>query len=430
MACLQFERLGLDRVAVPTFSYVDHNVLQFDDRNPEDHAYLRSWAVRFGARYSRPGNGISHYLHLERFGRPGHVLSARTATRRWPARSGCSGSGRERRRWRSRWPGPYFVERPRVVGVELRGRLQPVGAVEGCRARAAQAAGRPRWPRSDLRVPRGRRQRAERNRPGTICNMVIETGATTGIFPWDERTLALARHSRAARRSSSRWRPTRAAVRRLERSTSAALEPLIALPSSPGNVVPVREAAGKETRQVASAAPSTRRSRISHRRGGARRALPARGAHLTLSPGSRQILDLIVRSGVFSDVLAAGARTSSPRVGRVSAWARRLPPEPSPCAPSTGTSVAAVGRGRPRIHLVSPETAAATALLGVLTDPRDLRRAAGAAGGAGAGSVGSTAGQFIHAADGRERRRAGEGHEHRAAARGAAASGDDRGPRR
>ena len=74
MACLQFEQLGLDRVTVPTVSYVDHNVIQFDNRNPEDHAYLRSWAMRYGARYSRPGNGIAHYLHLERFARPGRVL--------------------------------------------------------------------------------------------------------------------------------------------------------------------------------------------------------------------------------------------------------------------------------------------------------------------------------------------------------------------
>ena len=74
MACLQFERLGVDRVAVPTVSYVDHNVLQVDNKNPEDHAYLRSWAARYGALYSRPGNGIAHYLHLERFARPGQVL--------------------------------------------------------------------------------------------------------------------------------------------------------------------------------------------------------------------------------------------------------------------------------------------------------------------------------------------------------------------
>src|SRR5256886_10507180 len=75
MACLQFEQLGLDRVAVPlAVSYVDHNILQVDNKNPEDHAYLRSFAARYGLVYSRPGNGISHYLHLERFARPGRFL--------------------------------------------------------------------------------------------------------------------------------------------------------------------------------------------------------------------------------------------------------------------------------------------------------------------------------------------------------------------
>src|SRR5919201_2461862 len=74
MSCLQFERLGLERVRVPlAVSYVDHNVIQFDHRNPDDHVYLRSFAERYGLLYSRPGNGISHYLHLERFARPGHV---------------------------------------------------------------------------------------------------------------------------------------------------------------------------------------------------------------------------------------------------------------------------------------------------------------------------------------------------------------------
>ena len=191
MACLQFEQLGLDRVAVPTVSYVDHNVLQFDNKNPEDHAYLRSWAARYGALYSRPGNGIAHYLHLERFARPGQVLSAPTATRRWPARSGCSRSARARPRSRSRWPAGRIRSSGRVVvGVELRGRLAP-------------------WVQSKdvvLELLRRRGVRGGRGRifefhgdgvatltatdRGTICNMVMETGATTGIFPSDEQTRA------------------------------------------------------------------------------------------------------------------------------------------------------------------------------------------------------------------------------------------------
>jgi aconitate hydratase len=133
MACLQFEQLGLDRVAVPTVSYVDHNVIQFDNKNPEDHAYLRSWAARYGALYSRPGNGISHYLHLERFSRPGARLLGATATRRWPGALGMLAIGAGATEVAVAMAGrPYAVERPLVVGVELRG-----GSARGCSRRTS-----------------------------------------------------------------------------------------------------------------------------------------------------------------------------------------------------------------------------------------------------------------------------------------------------
>src|SRR5919109_1726161 len=189
MACLQFERLGLDRVAVPTVSYVDHNVLQFDNRNPEDHAYLRSWAERYGALYSRPGNGISHYLHFERFARPGWVLVGADSHTTMAGALGMLAIGAGATEVAVAMAGrPYVVERPLVVGVELRGRLGP-------------------WVQSKdvvLELLRRRGVRGGRGRifefhgdgvgtlsatdRGTICNMVMETGATTGIFPSDEQT--------------------------------------------------------------------------------------------------------------------------------------------------------------------------------------------------------------------------------------------------
>jgi aconitate hydratase len=191
MACLQFEQLGLDRVAVPTVSYVDHNVIQFDNRNPEDHAYLRSWAMRYGALYSRPGNGIAHYLHLERFARPGRVLVGADSHTTMAGALGMLAIGAGATEVAVVMAGrPYVVERPRVVGVELRGRLKP-------------------WVQSKdvvLELLRGRGVRGGRGcifefhgegvatlsatDRGTICNMVMETGATTGIFPSDDRTRA------------------------------------------------------------------------------------------------------------------------------------------------------------------------------------------------------------------------------------------------
>src|SRR5947208_3890725 len=126
MACLQFERLGLDRVAVPTVSYVDHNILQFDNKNPEDHAYLRSFASRYGLRYSRPGNGISHYLHLERFARPGQVLVGADSHTTMAGALGMLAIGAGATEVAVAMAGrPYVVERPLVVGVELQGRLSP-----------------------------------------------------------------------------------------------------------------------------------------------------------------------------------------------------------------------------------------------------------------------------------------------------------------
>ncbi len=374
MACLQFEQLGLERVAVTTVSYVDHNVLQFDNKNPEDHAYLRSWAARYGALYSRPGNGISHYLHLERFARPGWVLVGADSHTTMAGALGMLAIGAGATEVAVAMAGrPYTVERPVVVGVELRGAL-------------------PAWVQSKdvvLELLRRRGVRGGRGRifefhgegvatlsatdRGTICNMVMETGATTGIFPSDERTLAWlgaqGREDEFVELSADRG----AAYEETETIELGELEPLIALPSSPGNVVPVREVAGTPTRQVCvgSSVNSSYEDLAlvaSALRGGL---LPAE-LDLTVTPGSRQILDMIVRGGVYSDLLGAGARILEPACG--------------PCigmgqAPAAGAvSVRTFNRNFPgrsgtpgdRVYLCSPATAAATALRGEIADPRGL----------------------------------------------------------
>jgi aconitate hydratase len=374
MACLQFEQLGLDRVALPTVSYVDHNVLQFDNKNPEDHAYLRSWAARYGALYSRPGNGIAHYLHLERFSRPGHVLLGADSHTTMAGALGMLAIGAGATEVAVAMAGrPYPVERPLVVGVELRGRLGP-------------------WVQSKdvvLELLRRRGVRGGRGRifefhgdgvatlsatdRGTICNMVMETGATTGIFPSDERTRAwLADQGREDEFVELAADPG-VVYEELETIELGELEPLIALPSSPGNVVPVREAAGTATKQVC--VGSSVNSSFEDLAVVAA-VLRGRSVHpeldLTVTPGSRQILDTIVRAGVYSDLVAAGARMLEPACG--------------PCigmgqAPAAGAvSVRTFNRNFPgrsgtpgdRVYLCSPATAAATALRGEIADPRDL----------------------------------------------------------
>jgi aconitate hydratase len=374
MACLQFELLGLERVRVPTVSYVDHNVLQFDNKNPEDHAYLRSWAARYGALYSRPGNGISHYLHLERFARPGRFLLGADSHTTMAGALGMLAIGAGATEVAVAMAGrPYVVERPRIAGVELRGRLQP-------------------WVQSKdivLELLRRRGVRGGRGRifeffgdgvatlsatdRGTICNMVMETGATTGIFPSDEQTRrwleAQGRESEFAELAADPG----AAYDELETIELGELEPLIALPSSPGNVVPVAEAAGTPTRQVCvgSSVNSSYEDVAVIAAVLRGRTLPPE-LDLTVSPGSRQILDMIVRSGVYSELLAEGARILEPACG--------------PCigvgqAPAAGAvSVRTFNRNFPgrsgtpgdRVYLCSPATAAATALRGAIADPREL----------------------------------------------------------
>ena len=374
MACLQFELLGLERVRVPTVSYVDHNVLQFDNKNPEDHAYLRSWAARYGALYSRPGNGISHYLHLERFARPGGFLLGADSHTTMAGALGMLAIGAGATEVAVAMAGwPYVVERPRIAGVELRGRLQP-------------------WVQSKdvvLELLRRRGVRGGRGcifeffgdgvatltatDRGTICNMVMETGATTGIFPSDEQTRRwLEAQGREGEFAELAADPG-AAYDELELIELGELEPLIALPSSPGNVVSVAEAAGTPTRQVCvgSSVNSSYEDVAVIAAVLRGRTLPAE-LDLTVSPGSRQILDMIVRSGVYSELLAAGARILEPACG--------------PCigmgqAPAAGAaSVRTFNRNFPgrsgtpgdRVYLCSPATAAATALRGAIADPCEL----------------------------------------------------------
>jgi aconitate hydratase len=268
---------------------------------------------------------------------------------------------------------PYPVERPLVVGVELQGRLRP-------------------WVQSKDVVLELLRRRGVRNGRGrifeflgegvpglsatdrgTICNMVMETGATTGIFPSDAQTRAwLAGQGREHEFVELAADPG-ARYDEVEVIDLSDLEPLIALPSSPGNVVPVRDVAGTATRQVCvgSSVNSSYADLAvvaSVLRG---RSLPPQ-LDLTVTPGSRQILDMIVRSGVYADLLATGARILEPACG--------------PCigmgqAPAAGAvSVRTFNRNFPgrsgtaedRVYLCSPATAAATALHGLITDPRTL----------------------------------------------------------
>jgi aconitate hydratase len=375
MTALQFEALGADSVAVPlAVMYVDHNVLQIDDKNMDEHRFLQSFSSHYGIQYSRPGNGISHYVHLERFARPGELLVGADSHSTMAGAVGMFAVGAGGLDVAVAMAGYGFsLECPKVVGVELRGEL-------------------PSWVQSKdiiLELLRRYGVRGGVGRVfeftgegvstlsvtdrGTICNMITELGATAAVFPSDAQTSEWL----AAQRREEDYVPLAAdpdaSYDENEVMELPQLEPLIAEPSSPGNVVPVREVAGTETVQVCvgssvnssyedlATAAAVLRENIVHPR-----------IEMTITPGSRQILDTISKSGVYQDLVAAGARMLEPVCG--------------PCigvgqAPSAGVpSVRTFNRNFPgrsgtsgdEVYLCSPATAAATALKGEISDPREL----------------------------------------------------------
>ncbi|MFC1822400.1 aconitate hydratase [Thermodesulfobacteriota bacterium] len=375
MAMLEFEALGLDSVkAELSAQYVDHNLLQTDFKNADDHKYLQTACARFGVHFSPPGNGISHQVHMERFGVPGKtILGADSHT---PGAAGVSmlGMGAGGLDIAMAMAGrPYYFPCPRVLGVKLKGRLPDwVSAkdvilemlrrydVKGCVGKIVEYYGP------------GVKTLSATDRE-TIGNMGTELGATTTIFPSDERTRsylkAQGRGDVWLKLSADRG----AKYDEYDEIDLSTLEPLIACPSSPGNVVPVREVAGLKADQaiVGSSVNSSYRDLMV-----VAKILKDRLRHtdtsLHINPGSRQVLQNISERGGMVLLLMAGARIheagcqgcigmgQAPGTGQVSlrTFPRNFP----------GRS----GTKDDQVYLCSPETAAAAALKGVITDPRDL----------------------------------------------------------
>jgi aconitate hydratase len=375
MAYLQFEAMGIPRVRTKlSVSYVDHNMLQTGFENADDHRFLQGAAAKYGIYFSRPGNGICHQVHLERFGVPGQTLLGSDSHTPTGGGLGMIAIGAGGLDVAVAMGGqPFYVTAPRVVLVRLTGTLPPWVSgkdvilevlrrqtVKGGLGRVFEYGG-PGV--ENLSVP----ERA------TITNMGAELGATTSIFPSDERTREYLR----AQKREEVWRPLAAdpdadydEVVDIDLST---LEPLVACPSSPDAVVPVRELAGTEVRQicVGSCTNSSYHDLMvvaSVLKG--HTVVPGRS--MTVSPGSRQVFAMIARSGALADLIEAGARILESGCG--------------PCigmgqAPPTGAaSLRTFNRNFPgrsgtpddQVYLTSPEVAAVTALRGVISDPREL----------------------------------------------------------
>ncbi len=373
MVYLQFEAMNIPRIRTElSVSYVDHNTLQTDFRNADDHKFLQSCAKKFGLYFSRPGNGICHQVHLERFGIPGKTLlgsDSHTPTGGGLGALAIGAGGLDIAVAMA--GGPFYITYPEIVEVRLSGSLKPMCSakdviltilkmetVKGGVGKIYEYTG-PGV--KTLSVP----QRA------TITNMGAELGATTSIFPSDEVT----RNFLALQQRESAWREISAdpdaEYDKIIEINLDDIVPMAACPHMPDNVVEISSLEGKKVDQVAIG--SCTNSSITDLGIAAdimEGKTVAENVSLGISPGTKQVIDASVTSGIYHTFIASGARILESACG--------------PCigmgfAPNSGSvSLRTFNRnfkGRSgtadaSVYLVSPETAAASAVTGVITDPR------------------------------------------------------------
>jgi aconitate hydratase len=378
MALMQFEQLEVPRVQVErAVQYVDHNVIQLDFKNPDDHRMLQALCRRYGIDYSRPGNGICHYVHIERYAKPGGILVGADSHTTTSGALGMIAIGAGGLDVAVAMAGhPYEIACPEVVEVWLDGALQRPWvqakdvilellrrlSVRGGKNKVFEFTG----PGTrDLSVP-------ER---GTIANMIAELGATAAVFPPDEATLDwLRRQQREEDFAELGPEPGCDYEDRVEIDL-AELGPLVAKPQNPDNVVPVEEVAGTPVEQVCigssvnsayvdlglpAAILADRDGQLVHER-----------VTATATPGSRQILVAIAESGVYRQLVEGGVRMLEPVCG--------------PCVgmgqapPSNANSLRTFNRNFPgrsgtpddSVYLCSPAVAAVSMLHGEIRDPRE-----------------------------------------------------------
>jgi len=356
--------------------YVDHNLLQTDYKNMDDHLFLQSAAARFGFWFSRSGNGISHVVHMERFGRPGKTLLGSDSHTPAGGSIGMLAIGTGGLDIALASAGePYFVKMPRVMGVHLIGELPDWVSAKDVILEILR--------RHD--VTGGRGYILEYYGPGlqylsawdrhVIANMGTETGATTSVFPSDEITRTFLRQEGREDQWINLEADEGATYDHTIEINLSELEPLIALPGSPGNVVPVREISGLKLQQVvigSSANPGLHDFWIASQILKGNVVSPS--VSFDINPSSRQVLENLTEIGALGPLIAAGGRLhQSGCMGCIGMGQ----------APATDTiSLRTMPRNFPgrsgtlddKVYLCSPETAAASALTGEITDPRELEK--------------------------------------------------------
>lgn len=375
MAYLQLESIGIDRVKTElSISYVDHNTLQSGFENADDHQYLQSVANRYGIIFSRPGNGICHQVHLERFARPGKTLLGSDSHTPTAGGMGALAIGAGGLDVAAAMAGrPFALTMPEIIGIRLSGKLPRGVAAKDIILKVLQllsvkgGVGKIIEYFGDgvlsLSVP----QRA------TITNMGAELGATTSIFPSDERTLEFLKKQQRENEFEEIKADQDASYDQIIELNLDELEPMIALPHSPDNVVTVASVAGRPIQQVAiGSCTNSSYLDLCTVANIVRNKTIAPNVSCSLSPGSKQVLSMLAENNKLTDIIKSGIRllesTCGPCIGMgqspaSNAWSLRT---------FNRNFYGRSGTLSASVALVSCETAITSAITGVITDPRTM----------------------------------------------------------
>ncbi|NQU63396.1 MAG: aconitate hydratase [SAR324 cluster bacterium] len=375
MVMLEFEAMKIPQVKTKlSVQYIDHNLLQTDFKNADDHVFLRSACQKFGVWYSRPGNGVSHPVHMERFGVPGQSLLGSDSHTPAAGSLGMLAIGAGGLEVALAMAGePVYVKMPKVMGVKLIGKLPDWVSAKDVILEMLRRYGVKGGVDKIIEYYGSGLENLSAMDRHVIANMGTELGATTSVFPSDDKVKQFLR----SQNREDVWEPLAAdddaTYDEQDEIDLSQLEPMIAKPSSPGNVVPVREVAGLPIYQAyigSSANPGLRDF-----------AIPAMIVEdrvindvvsFDINPTSRQILENLSESGLLESLIHSGARIhqagcngcigmgQAPATGKIS-----LRTVPRNFAGRSGTK-------EDQVYLCSPETATASALTGVITDPRTL----------------------------------------------------------
>ncbi len=375
MAYLQFEAMGVRRVkTLRSVAYIDHNTLQSGFENADDHKYIQTVAKKHGIHFSRPGNGICHQVELERFGIPGQTLlgsDSHTPTGGGLGMLAIGAGGLDVAV--AMGGGAYYLAMPRVLEVRLTGALSPGVTAKDVILEVLRR----------LTVKGGVGKVVEYTGPGvatltvperaTITNMGAELGATSSIFPSDENTRAFLRAQGRESDFVSLAADEGAAYDESIAIDLAALEPMAACPHSPDNVKTLAEIGAIRVDQVcigsctnSSYADMMKVARI----------LKGRTVHpdtsLTISPGSKQVMTMLAQNGALADMIAAGARILESACGPCIGMGQSPATNAVSLRSFNRNFYARSGTASADVYLASPETCAASAVFGALTDPRTL----------------------------------------------------------